>query len=146
MAELLLALRLLLALILYAFLGFTLYTLWRELRAGEAAPSTPAPSPAMLFVEAGDHAGRRLPLQAITAIGRAGENTLALHDPFASAHHALVLWREGQWWLEDLASHNGTYFNGERMSVPLLLTSGDRIRIGETVLRFEMGTEFQDEG
>ena len=75
-------------------------------------------------------------LRPITALGRAGDNTLVLDDPFVSAHHALVLWRDERWWLEDLESHNGTFLNGERVSSARPLTSGDRIRLGETQLRF----------
>lgn len=137
MAELLLALRLLLSLLMYAFLGVVLYTLWRELRQGVAVqPSRPAV--ASLTVERGAQPGQRFPLRPVTALGRAEDNDLPLADPFASAHHALIFWRESQWWLEDLGSHNGTLFNGERLDKPVVLTTGDRLRIGETELRFEL--------
>jgi pSer/pThr/pTyr-binding forkhead associated (FHA) protein len=76
-------------------------------------------------------------LRSVTAIGRADDNTLVLQDPFASAHHALILWREGRWYLEDLDSHNGTYLNGKRLADPQPLASGDRIGIGQTMVRFE---------
>jgi pSer/pThr/pTyr-binding forkhead associated (FHA) protein len=136
MADLLLVLRLLLALVLYTFLGLTLYILWRDLKE-RADTEVGAPPPAALFEERENESPRRIPLRPVTALGRAEDNTLILDDPFASAHHAIVLWREDRWWLEDLESHNGTYLNGEQVSDPKRLSSGDRIRIGETVLRFE---------
>ncbi len=135
MTEWLLALRLALALLLYAFLGVTLYTLWRDLRKEEPLPLA-LTTPAALRMETGTLTGQCTPLRPVTALGRAEDNTLVLQDPFASAHHTLVLWRDGQWWIEDLGSHNGTYLNGARLVVAQPLTTGDLIRIGETVLRF----------
>ncbi|MGC9357597.1 MAG: FHA domain-containing protein [Anaerolineae bacterium] len=139
MADLLLVLRFLLAFVLYAFLALTLYILWRDLKEGADAEVS-GPPPAALFEEREDESPRRIPLRSVTALGRADDNTLILDDPFASAHHAIVLWREEQWWIEDLESHNGTYLNDERVLEPERLSSGDRIRIGETVLRFELTT------
>jgi len=138
MPELLFALRVFLAVILSAFLPLTVYVLWLDLKAGEARPAT-TPSPASLIVESGDTSDRSLILQPITALGRAADNALILNDPFASAHHALILWREGRWWLEDLKSHNGTRYNQEPVTEPIPLTSGDQIQVGETTLRFEAG-------
>lgn len=135
--ETLLILRLLLALLLYGFLGFAMVTLWRDLRR-EAAPTSPQPTSALLHWRnsAGDDVS--LVLEPITALGRAEDNSLPLNDAFASAYHALVLWREGQWYIEDLGSHNGTHVNGDRISHSCVLVHGDEIRIGETLLRFEL--------
>ncbi len=96
-------LRFLLAALLYLFLGTALFILWRDLRRGEAVP--PAPPEACLQPDEEPP----LRLRPVTALGRAEDNTLVLNDPFVSAHHALVLWREERWWLEDLESHNGTF-------------------------------------
>ena len=54
-----------------------------------------------------------------------------------AGHNPLILWRDELWWLEDLESHNGTFLNEQRITNPMPLASGDRIRIGTTVLRFE---------
>jgi len=141
MPELLFALRALLTLILYTFLGITFYILWLDLKKGEPQPSG-EPLQATLFIESEEASqGQCIMLQPITALGRATDNTLMLSDPFASAHHALILWREGQWWIEDLDSHNGTLLNKKPLNTPAALSSGDEIQIGETTLRFEMGTQ-----
>lgn len=139
MAELLLALRALLALLLYAFLGVGFYVLWRGLRRGEASPIS-APPAARLNVETGPDAGKQVTVHTVTAIGRADDNDLTLQDPFASAYHALIFWREQQWWLEDLESHNGTLLNSEWLTQPTPLVYGDQMRIGESIVRFEAGT------
>lgn len=137
MAEVLLALRFLLAALLYAFLGLAFAILWRTLQQGEVTtPSTALPL-ASLILEQGNNVGERITLRPITSVGRADDNNFILEDPFASAHHALIFWREAQWWVEDLESHNGTYLNDRLLSSPQPLASGDRLRIGEAVLRFE---------
>jgi pSer/pThr/pTyr-binding forkhead associated (FHA) protein len=131
----LLALRFLLAALLYAFLGGLFYVLWKDLRRGEEERPPEPPLARLVATEEGD--GRVTRLNALTAVGRAADNTVVLDDPFASSHHALLLWREGQWWLEDLESHNGTFLNGHAIDAPTRLTPGDTIRVGETTFRFE---------
>lgn len=136
MAEVLLGLRFALALLLYLFLGVAFYVLWHGLSQHEReAPA--AHTPAQIIVEEGTNSGQRITLRPITAVGRAETNHLIIDDPFASTNHAMILWREDLWWLEDLESHNGTFVNGERITQPVPLTAGDRIRIGETLLRFD---------
>lgn len=135
--ETLLILRLLLALLLYSFLGVAMVILWRDLRR-ETGPSIPHHTPALLCWKNTAGVDHSYVLEPITAIGRADDNMLPLDDAFASAHHALVLWREGHWHLEDLGSHNGTILNGERISLSRVLVQNDEIRIGETLLRFEI--------
>ncbi|HPD40712.1 MAG TPA: FHA domain-containing protein [Anaerolineae bacterium] len=137
MGETLLALRILLALLLYGFLGVALYILWRDLRR-EDKPAIPRPAPALLRWQTAAGEEATLDLGPVTGLGRADDNSLPLEDPFASAHHALIVWREGQWHIEDLGSHNGTYLNSERVSSNRVLASGDEIQIGETRLRFEL--------
>lgn len=136
MDQVLLALRFTLAGLLYLFLGLVLYVMWRSLRQTESEPEA-GPVPANLLIEDGQAQERRILLQPITAIGRSRDNNVVIDDPFASSHHALVLWRDGRWWLEDLDSHNGTFLNGDRLTHPVSLSTGSQIRIGETRLVFE---------
>jgi membrane-bound lytic murein transglycosylase D len=44
-------------------------------------------------------------------IGRSEQSDLQFADRNVSSNHAEVLWHEGQWWLEDVGSKNGTYVN-----------------------------------
>ena len=46
--------------------------------------------------------------------------------------------RNGQWWLEDRASRNGTLLNGVPVQQPVIVTDGDVIGIGNYHFRLEM--------
>lgn len=135
MAEFLLVLRFVLAGLLYTFLALLLYVMWRDLNHHARDDAEPHEG-ATLTVNSDTMPAQRFCLRPVTALGRAQDNHLIVDDRFASANHALVVWREGRWWVEDLDSHNGTYLNGERITKPQPLSSGDRIGIGETELRF----------
>ncbi len=139
MATLLLGLRLLLSIILYTFLGLAFYILWRNLQADSQPTREPPPTPARL--KGKDE--QLFTLQPYTSVGRSANNTLVLEDPFASNHHALIFWQEKRWWLEDLESHNGTRLNGETVTFPAPLASGDTLMFGETEFQF---TDERDAG
>lgn len=69
-------------------------------------------------------------------IGRASAAGLRLHDDGVSRRHARIVQRDGDLYIEDLESANGTLVNGERVrSQPL--QDGDKIRFGSTtILKF----------
>ena len=52
---------------------------------------------------------------------------------------ARMCYRQGQWWVEDLQSTNGTYLNDEPVSSPLVITSGDQVRCGQVILDIAVG-------
>lgn len=137
---LLLVLRLLLALLLYAFLAALFLMLWRDLRCGAGRETVPREEMRLVVVEAGERGpdpGTVFPLQEVNSLGRAPSSTIRLSDSFVSAHHALITWREGRWWLEDLGSKNGTTLNDEPIIRPTIVDTGDLIGIGRIVLRME---------
>ncbi|HEY8474733.1 MAG TPA: FHA domain-containing protein [Natronosporangium sp.] len=86
-----------------------------------------------LVVTGGQLAGTRLTLgdQQIT-IGRAEDSTLVITDDYASARHARLVPRGGQWYVEDLGSTNGTYLDRARVTGPTPVPIGVPIRIGRT--------------
>ncbi|MCW2675076.1 MAG: hypothetical protein JWR70_116, partial [Modestobacter sp.] len=100
-------------------------------RAAAASRKKGARGPRHLVVTAGPLSGTRITLgeQAIL-IGRADDSTLVLTDDFASSRHARLTNRGGQWYVEDLGSTNGTYLDQQRVQGPLLVGSGQPIRIG----------------
>lgn len=63
-------------------------------------------------------------------IGRSEGCQLCLTDPMASRNHAALVVENGKVRLEDLASRNGVFVNRERVQSTLLLSHGDKIRIG----------------
>ncbi|MDQ4145670.1 MAG: FHA domain-containing protein [Actinomycetota bacterium] len=71
-------------------------------------------------------------------IGRRPQETqITLDDPAVSWLHAEVTLHSGGLYLRDLGSRNGTFVNGELVSIPTALRSGDVIRVGNTDLAFE---------
>ena len=91
--------------------------------------------PRTLVVTAGPLSGTKINLgdQPIL-VGRADDSTLVLTDDFASSRHARLTNRNGQWYVEDLGSTNGTYLDQQRVQGPLLVQPGQVIRIGQTAL------------
>jgi pSer/pThr/pTyr-binding forkhead associated (FHA) protein len=142
---LLLVLRLLLAGLLYAFLGAILMMLWRDLRRGTTERSDSRPESRLVVLNGSPEtdnqlaAGTAFRLQPVTSIGRSPSNGIVVRDTYASSQHALLTWREGQWWLEDRNSRNGTRLNGKPVEEPTLVSAGDVIAIGRTRLKLEVG-------
>jgi hypothetical protein len=86
-----------------------------------------------LVVTGGQLAGTRLTLgEAPITIGRAEDSTLVIADDYASARHARLVPRSGQWFVEDLGSTNGTYLDRNRVNGPTPVPIGVPIRIGRT--------------
>ena len=73
-------------------------------------------------------------------IGRAEDNDIVLDDETVSRHHARLLVEPGigypQIYVQDLASVNGVFVNGERI-VRQLLHDEDRIAIGNANFAFK---------
>lgn len=81
--------------------------------------------------------GRRIGSFKLTGdieIGRADHCTIRLADTYASQVHARLSPRNGSWTIEDLGSTNGTFLNERRLESPSHVRSGDKVRIGTTVL------------
>jgi len=75
-------------------------------------------------------------------IGRGAGVAIFLNDKKVGHSHAAVKYEVNpagapQFVLYDLASTNGTFLNDQRLSAPLPLKDGDRIRLGDTLLVFK---------
>jgi hypothetical protein len=141
MDVLLLILRILLVVLLYGFLTAIFLMLWRDLRQAIVSTDTNRPQAHLVVLDCESDTltiGSIFPLQPVTSIGRSPANTIPILDTYASGHHSLLAWREGQWWLEDQGSRNGTLLNDTRISAPTIVNTGDIIGIGQTRLRLEM--------
>lgn len=138
---LLLILRVLLAILLYAFLAAIFVMVWRDLRQATTSRESIRRSGQLIILQTTDEAievGTAFPLQLVTSIGRLSNNTITISDTYASSRHALLSWKEGQWWLEDQGSRNGTQLNETRIVDPTIVSAGDVIGIGRTKLRLEL--------
>ncbi len=69
-------------------------------------------------------------------IGRGDSSSLVIKDTFASNQHARIFVRQGQYWLEDLGSTNGTFVNETQVERPVVLADGDRLRVGSVIFQF----------
>ncbi|NQZ95888.1 MAG: FHA domain-containing protein [Myxococcales bacterium] len=72
---------------------------------------------------------------ATLVIGRSRSCDLRLPTGDASRRHAEIIHSEGSYWVRDLASTNGTYVNGTRITEHSL-AAGDRIEIGSSEIRY----------
>ena len=133
--EFLLVLRIVATGLLYLFLGVALYVIWRSFSA-PASKNASKPEAATLHFD--DESDRQFSVRPVTALGRAKDNDVVLDDPFISSNHAIIVWRDGGWWIEDLGSHNGTFINDTLALEATELSHGDRIALGRTNLRFTL--------
>ena len=94
--------------------------------------------PSRLVVTAGPLRGTTLPLSSSAIlIGRAPSCTLVLDDDYSSQRHARVFPQEGQWFVEDLGSTNGTFIGKTRLDQPTPLPLGAQLRVGQSTLELQ---------
>jgi len=88
-----------------------------------------------LIISYSDNSTENFPLSRLrTTIGRSARSDICISDAFASRLHAEIREEGESFWLQDLGSANGTRYNGSLVSMPIPLTNGGKIQIGETVM------------
>ncbi len=81
--------------------------------------------------------GDRLPLKKRATIGRDRDSDIILPEASVSRRHALLAEvSRGRWWLCDLNSRAGTWHNDLRVTAPVHLKNGDRLRFARGVFVF----------
>ena len=151
--------------LVYLFLARVVRVVMLELKSekvptGPVAPATPQPvpaavpsgaatatavgtskrargaGPALQVVVAGPYEAEIFPLDDEVTVGRApGCGVVLTEDTFVSQVHARVFRRNKETLVEDLASTNGTFVNGERIDKITRIRKGDTVKFGETVMR-----------
>lgn len=71
-----------------------------------------------------------------TSIGRVEDNEFQIAEPSVSSHHCEILLRGNDVIVKDLASTNGTFINGEKVS-EAPLKPGQILRLGQVEIRLE---------
>lgn len=139
-ASTVLILRLALAVALYAFLGWALWTLLQELKQqGNKLAEQKIPEILLsIKTDQGNETVRRFS-QTELLIGRDPNCDVALMDEALSAHHARLAYHHGQWWLEDLNSTNGTFLNREKLTTSAVVIAGDEFKCGNTIFGIQLG-------
>jgi len=126
-----------------ALLWFTVIRLFLWLRSdysgtpkvGVIKPRKTKLEPRELVVVEGPAAGARLVVEKrpIT-VGRASICDFTLDDDFISSRHLRISQQDNGYLVEDLGSTNGTWVEGERLSEPVLIKPGVRIKMGRNTM------------
>ena len=142
--------------LLYLFLYRVVRVVVKEMRAPAPSPIVdagiaPAPLPAapagkptktrgrapghLRIVEPAERQGETVAVTNELTVGRGGGCGVVLaEDSFVSTVHARVFKRDGDVWVEDLGSRNGTLLNGHALTVAQPLRRGDQLQFGRTVV------------
>ncbi len=133
--------------ILYLFFVRVLRAVWAEVTAPQVIAPPPAARPArggmgasrppgrLKVIEPAERRGHTYELGDELTVGRAGGCQVTLEgDNYVSQLHARVFRRDGQFYVEDLGSTNGTYLNRRKVTAPIAIRKGDRLQIGKTVM------------
>jgi pilus assembly protein CpaF len=104
------------------------------------APTSTARAPVFAVVvhEKGGAERRETFETAELTVGRVQGNELMLPKGNVSKRHARLLYRDGRFIVTDLNSTNGTYVNRRRITQATIVREGDRIYVGDFVLRIEL--------
>lgn len=89
----------------------------------------------LLEIVEGQGAGRQIDIDGAVDVGREPGLPVVLEDTQVSRRHARFSAAEGGIVVEDLGSSNGTFVNDQPISAPRLLSPGDDVRVGVTVLK-----------
>jgi hypothetical protein len=135
--------------LLYLFLLRVLRAVWAEVAPPRAprpaAVAASAPGRArrdrsgrgvarLRVVEPADQRNRSYELSDELTVGRAEGCQVTLDDTYASQLHARIFRKDGQLYVEDLGSTNGTYLNRKKVTAPVAFRRGDRLQVGKTVM------------
>jgi len=134
----LLILRLLLIVLLYLFLMQVVIAITRDLRKTAAVSADGGGRVAqvlghLVVVDSGPSSispGTSFDLESQTNIGRGPTNTIQLPDNFISSEHSRLWYRNGQWFVQDAGSVNGTFVNNQPAYNALAAKIGDIVRVG----------------
>jgi pSer/pThr/pTyr-binding forkhead associated (FHA) protein len=91
--------------------------------------------PSVLVVTQGALSGTSVRLgEAPVTMGRSQESTIVLDDDYVSSRHARIFPRDGQWYVEDMGSTNGTYLDRTKVTSATPVKIGVPIRVGKTTV------------
>jgi hypothetical protein len=94
---------------------------------------------ALVIRSGGGRVGQSFPLRGDrVTIGRSPETDVFLDDVTVSRDHAVLVHRQGAWYLDDSGSLNGTYVNRKRIDSHRL-EDGDELQVGKYKLSYLAG-------
>ena len=134
--------------LLYLFLYRVVRVVVAEMRAPAPAPPQPVQATAtknadrtprgrgsahLRILEPADRRGEVFTVRDELTVGRGGGCGIVLDDTFVSQVHARVFRRDGDVYVEDLGSRNGTLLNGRPVGNAQRVRRGDKVQFGRTV-------------
>ena len=85
--------------------------------------------------------------QIYTIIGRLDKCRVKIDDPLVSKEHCAIIFdKDNKFYIEDLGSKNFTYLNGKPLKKRTHVIYGDRIIIGDTIMRFYLEEKLERKG
>ncbi len=149
-APLLRALEIGVIILLWLFFMWVVRAVWVEVKpvrrrarrggdgAPEEKPSRKTRNLRLHVVRPEDQSNRAYELGDEVTVGRAAGCGVPIgYDAYASNLHARVFRLDGDLWVEDLGSTNGTWVNSQQIVERTRLEKGDLLQVGGTV--FEIG-------
>ena len=133
-----LILRILMTAALYGFLGWALFTIWRDLKQQSDVISSQLLPEISLFVIDDAAQPHKIYKQIEITIGRDPTCDFTIADETVSAQHASLKYHHHQWWVEDQNSTNGTYLNNEALTTPTVIVTGDELRCGQKAMEVKI--------
>ena len=126
--------------LIYIFFLRVVHAVWTEVRPARAPKQrTPRQRKVrsslgrLVIIAPADQGGRVHVIGDELHLGRAAGCEITVDDTYASQRHARIFRRDGELFVEDLGSTNGSYLNREKVSRPTVMKEGDRLQIGATV-------------
>jgi pilus assembly protein CpaF len=95
----------------------------------------------IVISEKGGAERRETFVQGEVTVGRAQGVDLRLDKGNVSKQHAKLAFKDGRFIVSDLKSTNGTWVNGKKIASATILREGDKVYVGDFVLRVEAGSD-----
>lgn len=125
--------------LLYVIIFIALRIMYKDIKNGGARKVTVEKTIGLEILRTGDNEeikkGAIVPVRRGISIGRKNDNNLILNDSYVSGHHAKIYLKNGEYYLEDMASTNGTLLNNLALKGKTTLRIGDEIKIGSSLFR-----------
>ena len=125
---------------MYVLLAVVVWMEARELahattrRISPIAPVRSTRIPAVLALVEGNGPQSTDLVPPETLIGRDAGCHVTIPDSSVSHRHARIYHSDGEWYVEDLGSTNGTFVNDRPLTRPVVLRPGDTVSIGRSTL------------
>lgn len=134
-AILVLVLRGILAICLYGFLIWAVYTIWVDLQTQVTIlQSRKTPVLSLAITNMLDDQPNSFSIPEVV-IGRSPTCGYIIHNETVSSTHARLAYHHDQWWIEDLRSTNGTFLNDEKITTATVIMNDDDLRCGQVSMR-----------